>query len=92
MLTGEVEGVLQIIQSNHQANGYTETAKVGRVESTEAIRSGIPIIRPRELDQCLTLVNEVHKFGSNEILLALKLRDSGPHNFSRFRLPLIPSL
>ena len=88
-LIGEVERVLQVVQSDHQANGYTGTAHPRCVERSEALGSSVPVDALGKLDQRVTLVNEVHEFGSKELLLALKLDDFGLHHFPRFRLPLI---
>ena len=47
-LVGEVERVLQIVQSDHQPDGYTGTTHSGSVERTEALDGSVPINRASE--------------------------------------------
>ena len=88
-LIGEVEGVLQIVQSNHQADGYTGSALAFGVECAEALSGRIPINRASEFDQAVSLINQIDQFSSKQLVFALKLCDFRPHHFPRFRLPLI---
>ena len=47
-LVGEVQRVLQIVQSDHQANGNARTTHSGSVERTEELGGGVPINRASE--------------------------------------------
>ena len=89
-LIGEVAGVLQIVQSDHQATGHTGTASSFGVERTEALGGTLLVNGGCEFNQWVALINEIDQFGSKQFVLALKLCDFRLHHFPRFRLPLIP--
>ena len=89
-LIGEVEGVLQIVQSDHQANGHTGTTSSFGLERTEALGGTLPVNGGCEFNQWVALIYKFNQFGSKQFVLALKLCDFRPHHFPRFRLTLIP--
>ena len=89
-LIGEVERVLQVMQSHHQANSDTGTALAFDVERAEALGSCLPINRAREFEQGVALIYKVDEFGSKQLMLALKFNRFRLHHFPRFRLPSMP--
>ena len=88
-LIGEVERVLQIVQSDHQTNGNPGATHARCVERSEALSGAVPVNAVSEFNQRVALINEVHELGSKELLLTLKLDAFGLRYFPRFRLPLI---
>ena len=87
---GEVEGVLQVVQCDHQANGHAGTSFAFGVECAEALYGTVPVNVGCEFDQPLVLIHKIDQLGSKQLVLALKLSDFRSHQLPRFRLPLIP--
>lgn len=84
LLIGQVEGVLQVVQPNHQTDRHPGSAFIG-VQRAEALDGGRPVDLSGELEPGVALIEQVDQLLPKQLQLGLVRGQLGLHAITRYR-------